>query len=102
MNKTIIPGKRCGTVRIPSSKSVLHRLMICAALGRHPVVIEIDGLSKDILATARCLSASGADIRTSEKEIVIHPINQTEADESEVLLLTGESGSTLQIGRAHV
>ena len=60
--RTVSPGARCGTVTIPSSKSHVHRLLIAAALGESPVSIRLRGLSKDILATADCLRAMGAEI----------------------------------------
>ena len=59
MIKTLAPGERYGEVRIPSSKSVVHRLLICAALGGNEVTIRYDGLSRDIRATADCLNALG-------------------------------------------
>ena len=62
MNQTVSPGPRTGSVRIPASKSQAHRLLICAALGAQPVALRCDGVSADIAATARCLSALGADI----------------------------------------
>ena len=37
MNITIAPGPRTGSIRVPASKSQAHRLLICAALGTHPV-----------------------------------------------------------------
>ena len=33
MNKEIICGQRSGRIRIPSSKSAAHRMLICAAFG---------------------------------------------------------------------
>ena len=38
------PGVRIGTLQVPSSKSQLHRLLICAALGERPVAISYRGL----------------------------------------------------------
>ena len=58
----IPPGSRAGEVLIPSSKSVAHRLLICAALGAGKTTLLIDGFSNDILATAKCLKALGAGI----------------------------------------
>ena len=55
MNRCIPPGTCSGELRIPSSKSVVHRLLICAALGEKNVRIRLNGLSKDIRATASCL-----------------------------------------------
>ena len=56
MTKVIRPGKRSGTVTVPSSKSIAHRELIAAALsGVEPPVIR--GESKDTLATRNCLKA---------------------------------------------
>ena len=56
MTKVIRPGRRCGTVTVPSSKSIAHRELIAAALsGAEPPLIR--GESKDTLATRNCLKA---------------------------------------------
>ena len=56
MTKVIQPGRRCGTVMVPSSKSIAHRELIAAALsGAEPPIIR--GESKDTLATRNCLMA---------------------------------------------
>ena len=95
MIKTILPGMRFGDVRIPSSKSIVHRLLICAALGQEKISIRYDGLSRDIRATADCLNALGADIRAGEQELCITPIAEHKHTEKAVLP-AGESGSTLR------
>ena len=95
MNKTLAPGERYGEVRIPSSKSIVHRQLICAALGEHEVLIRYDGLSRDIRATADCLNALGADIQIGENVLCVKPIDGP-SDVETALLPTGESGSTLR------
>ena len=56
LTKVIQPGRRCGTVTVPSSKSIAHRELIAAALsGAEPPIIR--GESKDTLATRNCLKA---------------------------------------------
>ena len=56
MTKVIQPGRRLGTVTVPSSKSIAHRELIAAALsGAEPPVIR--GESKDTLATRNSLRA---------------------------------------------
>ena len=87
------PGPRSGEVRIPASKSVAHRLLICAALGESRTSIRIDGFSRDILATAACLKALGAGIEIRNNVIRVTPIRKTV---SGGLLPCGESGSTLR------
>ena len=92
-NMILSPGERTGTVRIPSSKSVVHRLLICAALGEKSVSIRFDGLSKDILATASCLQALGTEVTFQDAAVTVVPKAALAED---VLLPCGESGSTLR------
>lgn len=94
-NRMLLPGRRCGSVRIPSSKSAAHRILICAALGSRPVAVRLNGLSQDILATANCLRALGAGVEQSDRELRIQPLDRS-PDLREVLLPAGESGSTLR------
>lgn len=90
---TLAPGVRCGEVAIPSSKSAAHRLLICAALGQGRTEFLVDGLSNDILATAACLRALGADVEEGPHGITVTPVKETASD---ALLPCGESGSTLR------
>ena len=55
----IQPGALTGTVNVPSSKSIGHREIICAALARGESVIDNISMSEDIAATLRCLNALG-------------------------------------------
>ena len=93
--RILLPGERFGSVRIPSSKSAAHRVLICAALGGRPVTVQMDGFSQDILATAECLHALGAGIEQNGQELRIQPLDR-DADLRESMLLAGESGSTLR------
>ena len=90
---TLAPGKRSGSVQIPSSKSVAHRLLICAALGEAKTSLVVDGFSRDILATAACLKALGAGIKMQKNVIRVTPVRKPV---SSGLLPCGESGSTLR------
>ena len=76
MKRTIIPGARTGRVRIPASKSQAHRLLICAALGEEKTEVVCDGISADIAATAKCLSALGAKIEEMETGFLVSPIKK--------------------------
>lgn len=54
-------GERSGEIKIHSSKSQLHRLLICAALAEGSVTLRhCGGISRDIAATMACLAALGA------------------------------------------
>ena len=89
----LTPGTYAGEVCIPSSKSVAHRLLICAALGTEKTTLLIDGFSRDILATAKCLRALGAGIEAKGRRIRVTPIQKPVGGG---LLPCGESGSTLR------
>lgn len=56
-----------GEVRVPSSKSIGHRLLICAALANGESAIDGLTMSKDILATMQALKALGAEINKDNK-----------------------------------
>ena len=88
--QTLVPHVLKGKITIPSSKSVVHRMMICAALGNKQVRIDCKGAGNDITATANCLKALGAEIEITESHITVQP------------LCRSTIGNTLQIGRAHV
>ena len=94
MTRTVAPGARSGSVRIPASKSQAHRLLICAALGAAPVELRLDGFSDDILATVHCLTALGADIRQTPEGLRVSPIVRVPKGLCE--LPCRESGSTLR------
>ena len=97
MNVNLQPGPRTGTVLPPASKSAAHRLLILAALGSAEVRLACDGRSADIDATARCLSALGAQIAPTPEELRVSPVPAEPAAETEPAILPcGESGSTLR------
>ena len=100
---TIAPGRRCGTVTPPASKSMAHRLMILAALNEAPVFLELDRISEDIEATARCLRALGAKVLERKNGLFVEPLSRTtlsagagEIPDGVPVLSCGESGSTLR------
>ena len=95
MKKTIRPGCRFGSVQAPASKSQVHRLLICAALGQRETDFVCDTVSRDIRATIDCLCALGAKIREEEPgRLRITPIRQLPREQA--VLPCGESGSTLR------
>ena len=98
--KQILPGVRCGTARIPASKSRAHRLLILGALSEKPSELICNGLSNDILATIDCLNSLGAGIEVSpDGKIHIIPIERNAGGDiiSDVAALPcRDSGSTLR------
>ena len=55
MKTKIYPGFASGEIRVPSSKSVVHRLLICACLCNTNLTINDVDINDDILATVSCL-----------------------------------------------
>lgn len=99
MQIKITPHPLGGSVQAPVSKSVAHRLLICAALGDRPCTIHCNGTNADIQATVRCLSALGATIAWEEGLIHVTPIPRSappHSPDSPAILDCGESGSTLR------
>ncbi|WP_367925645.1 3-phosphoshikimate 1-carboxyvinyltransferase [uncultured Ruthenibacterium sp.] len=62
MKAYIEPGRVFGVVTAPPSKSMAHRLLLCAGLAKGQSVIDRVQPSQDILATARALEALGARV----------------------------------------
>ncbi|MBO5779366.1 MAG: 3-phosphoshikimate 1-carboxyvinyltransferase [Clostridia bacterium] len=95
MQIKITPTPLSGCVSAPVSKSVAHRLLICAALGDAPCKIRCEGTNADIEATVACLSALGADIRREGEYFQVTPISTVGVTHG-AILDCGESGSTLR------
>lgn len=89
-----VSGRRLhGTVVAPASKSVLHRLLICAALSDAPTVLTNTTMSGDIEATVACLRALGAGVVIGDDTIAVEPIGSVS---TMPFLDCGESGSTIR------
>ena len=58
----IIPQPLHGSVLVPSSKSMGHRMCICAGLSGNSCVVDNIAVSKDIEATNRCLAGLGVTV----------------------------------------
>lgn len=95
MDLVVGPGPLRGSVRAPSSKSVAHRALICAAASSAPTFVECTDTSQDIDATARCLAALGAAVEAVPGSgFSVSPVPDAVA--GPVTLDCGESGSTLR------
>ena len=93
MDITIQPGKLSGNVNVIPSKSMAHRLMICAAFADNPTTLICPDTNRDIKATADCLRALGAKIQRTDLGYEITPAKQIPAG---AFLNCCESGSTLR------
>ena len=95
MNVTIHPGKAVGTVAAPPSKSMAHRLLICAGLARGTSRITGIADSDDILATLDCLRALGAVCDLEADAVTVTGMDLRTAVPAQPLCCR-ESGSTLR------
>ncbi len=71
MTVNIKPSCLKGQVTAPPSKSMSHRLLICAGLSEGESEIKNIALSEDILATIDCLEAMGAKIQISGDSVTV-------------------------------
>jgi 3-phosphoshikimate 1-carboxyvinyltransferase len=93
MDAILSPSPLAGSIAAIPSKSVAHRMLICAALADGVSEIVCDKTSKDIEATARCLTALGAGVAYEDGVFTVTPV--TYVAEKPVLDCE-ESGSTLR------
>ena len=94
MQVRLEPGTLRGSVEAPPSKSMAHRMLICAALADGGSTVRPIELSEDILATSDGLRALGAEIRQEGNALRVtgfHP-----ADAESAVIPCRESGSTLR------
>ena len=95
MRVILQPGAVSGTVQAIPSKSVAHRLLICAALADKPTHVFCENESQDIAATVRCLQSLGASIWHEGGAYRVIPIHRERVPQP-CTLDCGESGSTLR------
>ncbi len=95
MNVEITPAKLRGTVRIPASKSVAHRMLICAGLAEGTSTISGVDISRDITATMEVLASFGAGFSVDGNTITVTGIGG-KAMPKEADANCCESGSTLR------
>lgn len=90
----IKPSSLKGAVKAPPSKSMAHRLLICAGLSQGESVIKNVAYSEDILATLDCLEVLGAEIKKDGDTVYIKGADPTAFKGG--TFSCRESGSTLR------
>ncbi len=88
-------GRAKGKVIAPKSKSVAHRMLICAAMCRGESRIDGIPACEDVLATIDCLRAFGVKIEYDGYSATVYGIDFTKAKPCGTLNCR-ESGSTLR------
>lgn len=98
-NYKINNSKLVGNVKIPPSKSMAHRAVICASLGSGISKLTNIDFSDDIIATIDAMRSLGAVIEEREEYLEIRGIFSKELNctrEFERVVDCNESGSTLR------
>lgn len=95
MKVTVTPSACSGSVKIPPSKSMSHRAILCACLA--PGVSHIDNIaySVDVQTTIEGMRALGAEIECYEHSLKINGIKDFNHLNASVINCN-ESGSTLR------
>ena len=95
MDVRIYPGGLAlREVRIPTSKSLAHRSIICAALARGKSIIQSVDMSIDIQTTIDCICRLGAKVEVSGSDVIVEGVEDINYDGDTVWC--NESGSTLR------
>ena len=96
MRVEIKPSALHGTVTAPPSKSMAHRLLICAGLSEGESVVRRLAFSQDVMATIDCLRALGAEIRLDGDTALVKGTDVRKAIGKTAVLNCNECGSTLR------
>lgn len=100
MDVKIDPGPLSGSVQAISSKSYLHRELICAAFADKPTAVTVSydaehDMPEDIQATIGCLHSLGTRFEIAGRSIRVIPAS-CETGNAVPELDCGESGSTFR------
>lgn len=95
MKVTVYPSKLKGALKAIPSKSMAHRLLICAAMTEGVTRVRCSASSEDIDATVSCLKAMGSNILKIGDmylvpKVTVYPGQTVELD-------CNESGTTLRL-----
>ena len=90
----IFPSELKGCVEAIPSKSMAHRLLICAALSKGITKVKCPESNEDIDATVRCLRAMGSNVLRIGDSYLVPQITKGACDK--VDFNCGESGTTLR------
>lgn len=94
MRATFKPSLAKGTVAAPPSKSMGHRMLLCAGLSGGPCTVTGIAPSQDMMATLDCLSAMGVEYDWQGDKVTLRG-GEVFSSPKEVVSCR-ESGSTLR------
>ena len=93
----VYPSKLEGSIKVPPSKSMAHRAIICAGLSDGKSKIDNIDYSDDIIATIEGMKALGANIIKKGDSLEVEGIYSSSLNRNEERIIDcNESGSTLR------
>lgn len=101
MKVRINKGVARGRIEAPPSKSMAHRLLICAGLSEGECTVHGISESEDVLATLDCLKAIGAKWKRDKDAITVTGTDIRKIPAGKILPCR-ESGSTPQVFHTHM
>ena len=96
MDITLLPGKLAGAISIPASKSMAHRMLICAAFSDTTTHLVCPQVSEDIEATAEALAQLCPSVRKIDDGYLVQPYTRSHVIQAPLQIHCRESGSTLR------
>ncbi len=96
MRVEIKPARACGKIKVPPSKSMAHRLLICAAMAEGESTVRGISSCEDVSATLDCISALGVRYERQGDDIRVFGIDFSSAKPPACALNCRESGSTIR------
>lgn len=94
MDIRVKPSKASGIASAPPSKSIAHRMLICAALAEGTSHIDNIAYSQDILASIDCIRAMGAEVTIEGNHVTV--VGTAGNPKVETDFMCRESGSTMR------
>ena len=76
MNYTIYPRPLSGVINAPSSKSIMHRVLICASFSHGNTIIENPLYCYDTLMTMKALENIGVTFKKDDNKLIVYPPKQ--------------------------
>lgn len=95
MNIHIGKGRAEGHIEAPPSKSMAHRMLICAAMCEEESTVRGISSCEDVLATLDCMRALNIDFTRVGDDVTVHGAHPRNMKPTEPLRCR-ESGSTLR------
>ena len=97
MKAKIKPSICQGSVKIPPSKSMAHRAIICAALADGKSIISNIDYSVDIQTTIDCMKKLGAHIECFDDYVIVHGIKDFDSIIDNTLSTPSSSTPTISV-----